>query len=94
MLNSILKLVSKGPICPSMEVRERGVREYEMQRGETLEDSIKTSIISSAVDNERIRGNLALNAARLPTYVVVRDELMKISHVQRQLTDLTSQSTA
>lgn len=93
MLNNSLKVVIFDPTAPSLEIWERGFREYEIQSGEDLPDSVKTSVAPSADGNERVRKSLALNAARLPNDSTIREELAQILLVQRQWTDRTSQAT-
>lgn len=79
MFSSILKLSNKVPTVPSWGVSERTVRECEMQSGDALPKLMKTSVLSSAVQNDRIQ---------------VREELERISHAQRRRAELTDQPTS
>lgn len=86
MLRAILKAEFKDPPMPGIENWERQVRRYEEQSGEEIPDSIKASVLSGGLANEKLRDHIALNAFRLNTYAEVRTEVQRICAAQREWT--------
>ena len=71
-------------VYPSSDLEswERKVREYEEQSGEVLSDSVKCGVLTASVLEPQLKLHLQMNAYRLTTYIMLRQELRDIKQAQ------------
>ena len=91
MLTGLLRATFSDPLISAIEQWERTIKNYEEQSGETMPDSIKASVLTAGVANDRIREHLMLNAGRLLKYDDIRAEVVRIAQAQRTWTPSSPQ---
>ena len=76
MLTGDLRAELKDQLTPSLRARECQVNEYANQSKKTVSDSI------NAVQNPRVRENIATSASSRPDHPSVRSEITKVAQSQ------------
>jgi len=79
MLTSILNTRFDHRIYPQLQAWKTKIQKYEEVSSEKVTDNIRVSVVMANCDFEKISDHLALNAARLDTYVKLEKEIRDVT---------------
>ena len=87
LLLEVLAQTFKGDVRGSLDEFEVKIRRYERTCGEVLSDRVKIAVVQKGIEDDDLRRHLLMHAARLSTYLLVREEIRSIIMARDTLTD-------